>query len=310
MMKISRIVAVFFSVALAGSAWAGILQVDEVRADCVLTETISISPRAESDAFLDHPFLEDGGSIAVDATTNAYDGVVSGCVWTNAGPFRGGAMLFRNRDDGIALSGVPEFPTWNRYSVSLWFLHDGGGYTGSQYGHKMLDKTSFYHDWYLCLNRTGNGSIRLAFYEGGVTGSIGDNTYDYRDGTWHHVAVVRDGTNAWFWVDGQLKTTIRNMISVNTSSPICIGNSKSTDYYQRVGWSGMLDEVRVFDRILSAGEIKNLYAFGALVRPCISIETNAVVSGSLSVQGDASVFGGTIRLCPLGDLSTGIYSGD
>ncbi|MBQ3807489.1 MAG: LamG domain-containing protein [Kiritimatiellae bacterium] len=299
-----------FAAAFAVPASGGILQADEVRADRVLAATVSVSPRAESDAFVDHPFLEDGGTVAVDASTNAYDGVVSGCVWTNAAPFRGGSMLFRNRDDGITLSGVPGFPAWNRYSLSLWFLHDGGGYTGSQYGHKMLDKTSFYHDWHLSLDRVGNGSIRLVMYENGVSRSFGDGTHDYRDGTWHHVAVVRDGTNAWFWVDGSLKRSITNMFSVATSSPLCIGNSQSTDAFQRVGWSGMLDEVRVFDRALSEGEIRNLHAFGALSRPCVSIETNAIVSGSLSVEGDASVFGGTIRLRPLGDLATGTFSGD
>ena len=296
--------------ASAVPASGGTLQADEVAADRVLAARISVTPRGESDALLDFPFWEDGGSVAVDATTNGCDGAVSGCVWTNAAPFHGGSMLFRSRTDEISLASAPNFPAWDRYSVSLWFLHDGGGYTGPQYGHKMLDKTSFYHDWHLSLDRIGNGSVRLVFYEGGVSRSFGDNTHDYRDGVWHHVAVVRDGTNAWFWVDGALKRSITNMFSVATTSPLCIGNSKSSDTYQRVGWSGMLDEVKVFDRVLSEGEIRNLHAFGALARPCVSIETNAVVTGSLAVEGDASVFGGTIRLRPLGDLATGTFSGD
>jgi len=271
--------------ASAVPASGGTLQADEVAADRVLAARISVTPRGESDALLDLPFWEDGGAVAVDATTNGFDGAVAGCVWTNAAPFHGGSMLFRSRTDEIALPSAPDFPAWDRYSVSLWFLHDGGGYTGPQYGHKMLDKTSFYHD-------------------------CGDSTHDYRYGAWHHVAVVRDGTNAWFWVDGALKRSITNMFSVATTSPLCIGNSKSADSYQRVGWSGMLDEVKVFDRALSEGEVRNLHAFGALARPCVSIETNAVVTGSLAVEGDASVFGGTIRLRPLGDLATGTFSGD
>ncbi|MBR2941612.1 MAG: hypothetical protein IKC14_09935, partial [Kiritimatiellae bacterium] len=93
---------------------------------------------------------------------------------------------------------------------------------------------------------------------------IGDDSYDYRDGEWHHVAVVRDGARGEFWVDGELVVETNAMFSVYSASALCVGNSYSGDYYQQKGWSGVIDEVRVFDRPLATNEVVSLYLEGTM----------------------------------------------
>jgi hypothetical protein len=89
-------------------------------------------------------------------------------------------------------------------------------------------------------------------------------------GEWHHVAGTYDGTNMQFYLDGQpygnprlVSGAISPMLSSSfvtlgsedgrTSSPSCIG----TRYF-----SGLIDEVDIFNRALSASEIAAIYAAG------------------------------------------------
>lgn len=290
------------------NAPAGTVVVETLSAETVRTATIATPPAATCDAELYYPFEESTGAVVLDVGTNGYDGAASGCVWTNAGRYVGGAMAFDGYNDSISVGAAPNFPLWNQYSVSLWFLHNGGGDTGPSYGHKMLDKTSFYHDWYLKLGRTDNGCIGLTLYESGVSSALGDYSYNYMDNLWHHVVVVRDGVNGQFWVDGALKHAITNMISVNSSSSVCVGCSFSTDSYQRKSWSGLLDEVMVFNRPLTPLQIANLHEEGALFRSSILMATNVVVSGNLVVTGDVFVATGSLHLSPRGDLASGSYT--
>ena len=283
----------------------------EVRAVRVRTDAIAPLDRGESVLFYDFAEAPTDGVVA-DRSGNGHDGAASGCDWTSAGRFHGGAMAFDSNADSINVGTDLNFPAWERYTVSLWFRHDGGGDKGPQYGHKMLDKTDWYHDWYLYILPPGKegggaGEIGLTQYEDGVGGSgFGDGSRNYADGAWHHVAVVRDGAYGEFWVDGILRSTSTNMISVHNSSPVCVGNSYSGDSYQRKGWHGQLDEIRIFDRALSADGIRALYTEGTL-RLGVYFDGGVDVRGGLGVAGGAA-FGGAVYARPLGDLSCGAFT--
>ena len=290
----------------------GGMDTDEVQAGTVRTREIVSLPSYGSDAVLYYDFAEEPtNGYVLDGSTNGYDGVIVNCVWTNSGRFAGGAIAFDGNDDSINVGYDIDFPSWERYSVSLWFLYDGGGDMGPHYGLKMIDKTSWYHDWHLSIHPVGHdadtGAIGLALYEGGSNGGMGDESRDYGDGQWHHVAIVRDGQDGQFWVDGALKDSSTNMISIFSYSPLCVGNSYSGDLYQRKGWSGMLDEIRIFSRPLVADEIVALHEYGAMRLANVHFGTNVVVRGELSVTGTVHLAGGAY-LRPLGDLSCGIYT--
>jgi len=294
----------------ASVAHAGTVTVDRIFADGIYVREIGMRPPKVPET-LYYPFSSDGGGTTEDMSGNGYVGTVSGCAWTNSGP-HGGSMFFDGVTDYIDVGAAPDFPTWDDYSVSVWFLHNGGGDYGAGYGHKILDKTSMYHDWKLALYQV-DGSIYLGLYENGQGMGIGDGSTNYMDNLWHHVVVVRDGTNGHFWVDGMLRQTSYNMFAVYSSSDVCVGNSFSSDSYQRKSWSGMLDEVRIFDRALSSNEVVRLYTEGALLATnaapdAVVVSTNLTVMGGLAVTGRVSFAEGVSYSRPLGDLSSGIYT--
>lgn len=287
----------------------------QIRADVVQTRTVSSLPLSPAGLELHYDFATDAGNgKVIDTSWNGRDGASSGCVWTNAGCFAGGAFAFSGNNSSVNVGMDVNFPRWSEYTVSVWFLYDGGGDVGPQYGIKMVDRTSMYHDWHLSLHPIGHdqdtGAVSLTLYEGNASRSLVDGTRNWGDGLWHHAVVVRRGTRGELWMDGTLRAEMENMIDVYSESALCVGNSYSTDYYQRKGWSGLLDEVAIFGRALSTNEIVHLHAEGipAGAESHIAFATNVVFQGGVSFAEDV-VFGAGVRLlCPQGDLSFGNYT--
>ena len=82
--------------------------------------------------------------------------------------------------------------------------------------------------------------------------------------TWYHAAVTYNGSEVRFYLNGEpdgVKAYDKNMADFINDAPLRIGN----DYYWRDtkgkywGFTGIIDEVKVWNRVLSAEEIKASY---------------------------------------------------
>ncbi len=78
------------------------------------------------------------------------------------------------------------------------------------------------------------------------------------DGNWHHVALTYDGEGSHtfaLYVDGILEGSINGIQYASTASAFTIGTIPwDIQWY----FTGMIDEVRLFKKPLSAGEVRNL----------------------------------------------------
>jgi hypothetical protein len=203
----------------------------------------------------DYPF----NGNANDESGHGYNGTVIGavpCEDRNGDANR--AYCFDGADDYINIGQQPNFPSWDTYAVSVWFLNDGGGDQGRGYGQKIIDKTTWYTDFYLSVSGDGNGYLVWQTYENYSGGSIVEQSKNYTDGKWHHVVINKNGSSGELWIDGQLVGTSEIMKTVNNSQPLLFGYSVSGDFYQRKYWSGKLDDIRLYDRMLSEEEIQQL----------------------------------------------------
>jgi hypothetical protein len=90
------------------------------------------------------------------------------------------------------------------------------------------------------------------------------------DGQWHHVAGVYDGTNMFLYVDGTLDVSqpATGLIPQN-SDPLAIGANVQA-YVPPCGcnepgyfFNGLIDEVSIYNRALTAQEIQAIYAAGS-----------------------------------------------
>ncbi len=95
-------------------------------------------------------------------------------------------------------------------------------------------------------------------------------TTDIIDGQWHHVAGTYDGSGSAsgvkLYVDGVLESMIveQDDLGANTilnNAPLTIGTRK--DNTADVAFNGLIDEVEVYNRALTASEIQSIYNAGS-----------------------------------------------
>lgn len=164
----------------------------------------------------DYPF----NGNANDETANGYHGTVIGATLCEDRFMNTeSAYCFDGADDYINIGQQPDFPSWDSYAVSVWFLNDGGGNQSNSYGQKIIDKSRIFHDFNLRVYPGGVsdpswfGALAWLTYEGGA-GYIFDKSYDYRDNDWHHVVINKSGSYGEMWIDGNLFETSNNMKTV------------------------------------------------------------------------------------------------
>ncbi|MHC4727086.1 MAG: LamG domain-containing protein [Planctomycetota bacterium] len=120
----------------------------------------------------------------------------------------------------------------------------------------------FDKEWNTVLAR-GDDSWRSSragtnnFMEAAVGGTAGNWTYgvtDVDDGEWHHIGWVYDGTMNYLYLDGEIDATEENSGEITVSSyPLWIGdNSQATGRF----WTGLIDDVLIFNRALTQEEIQ------------------------------------------------------
>ena len=205
------------------------------------------------------PLDETSGSIITDVTGNGHNGTwIDGsgndvAEETTAGLVNT-ALDFDGTDDYIEAadigSDILDLQTGEAITVSVWVRA-----TGITNAAAIVQK-SREDGWLIRWDNTVNGRI-----EGCVdllpSGLCATSNTTLDDGQWHHIVYVMDDiTNEMaLWVDG-VKQTDTDVVNPggNNADPLRIGRGDPTYH------DGLIDDVRIYTRALSADEIGNLYA--------------------------------------------------
>ncbi|MDP3003943.1 MAG: LamG domain-containing protein, partial [Candidatus Azambacteria bacterium] len=113
--------------------------------------------------------------------------------------------------------------------------------------------------WWFKLDNLG----KLSFYAPNITGGVyKESTNAISEGVWTYgVITYDDATDIRFYINGQLDNTITASGSFLTStSGIWIGIN---GYDLSTPFNGLIDELRIYNRALSASEVQDLYRIGA-----------------------------------------------
>jgi len=160
------------------------------------------------------------------------------------------------------------------------------------------------YGWQLGVTATNNGwgqpvgALVASFYRSEPGGprqvTFFRNDKQFNDGNWHFVALTYDGTNASLYSDGEKNaseqfSTNANVYYQPTGGGLAIGRDgdSSNGYFD-----GNLDDIRLYDRGLSAEEVLHLYYTENPQPPAITTHpsSRAVVAGS-SLQFSVSAYG-------------------
>jgi hypothetical protein len=194
------------------------------------------------------------GGVTRDASGAGNDGRVFGATWEAGGKF-GGAYRFSltNLTDRIVIADNDSLNV-PYVTVAAWVnTTDADGFVN-----RIVEK-DYRRSFNLCLGggkqNRGKPGLEVNSYGAWSDRVIGD-------GRWHHVAGTFDGQVMRLYVDGveqrQTKAGHPGPLSRNNWD-VCVGNSIGEAVVGNfVAYDGLIDEVRIYNRALSAEEIKLL----------------------------------------------------
>ncbi|TPE43064.1 LamG-like jellyroll fold domain-containing protein [Pontibacter mangrovi] len=170
-----------------------------------------------------------------------------------------GGQQFDGEDDGLNVEESYNFD-WNAdesFSIELW-LRSGAGTAGNRVLIGRDAKDSEAH-WWVGLDAEGRAGFQLLDIEwDGIY--VGGSGARLNDDQWHQVVAVRNGGSGLteLYVDGQKVASGNHTYTYGfaSRSAVNIGYLNDGEGYH---YQGILDEVKLFGRVLSAEEIKERY---------------------------------------------------
>lgn len=201
----------------------------------------------------DWGFDEATGTVAEDATGNNNDAALVNGVTRLGSCQVSWCVSFDGTNDYASSSNSSSLTLSNAMTIGAWVKASS---TSSAVILAKNDGTNF--SWELALE-SGKliGRVNAA-------GNVAQSTSTVSTSTWTYVAMSFDGSTINLYVNGVLDGTTSYVSSVNTTTvAVSIGRrlSGTPGYY-----NGLLDDVRIYNQVLTADEIMTLYNSSAFTR--------------------------------------------
>jgi hypothetical protein len=210
-----------------------------------VTVTVNNPPVDTSGLVAAYGFEEGTGATVTDSSTAHNNGTISGAAWTDQGRF-GNALSFDGIDDIVSVPDADSLDASDQLTVEAWVKpaqhgawhnvvmkeKSGGQMAYGMYATAWTDFPSAH------VNTSGEDSTR--------------GTAQLPTNSWSHLAMTYDGTRIRLYVNARLVgTTLQRGPIARSWQPLLIGNDLCGNWFD-----GLIDEVRVYDRALSASEIQ------------------------------------------------------
>ncbi|MBI4583047.1 MAG: LamG domain-containing protein [Planctomycetes bacterium] len=191
-----------------------------------------------------YSFDEGTGTSVSDASSNGNGGSISGAAWTNLGKF-GNALLFDGINDVVVVNDSNSLDLSAAMTLEAWVYP-----TAALSGWKCVLQKEV-DTYFLHANShtnkpaagiTTGGSVRYIM----VGSALPANA-------WSHLAATYDGSRLRLYVNGVEKGSAAQAGGINPSStPLRLGGNTYGDEF----FPGRIDEVRIYNRALTAAEIQ------------------------------------------------------
>jgi len=260
----------------------------------VLVQPVAASPLYSSVVLADNPvaYYRLGES---PARTTAVDSSPFGRNGTYVGPVTRGlpgaivddpntAAVFPGSDAAAVSIPGAAFNFGNNFTLEAWVINDGGTGISRVISNRQTAGIAAGFGFGVL----GDGRLRFT--------TFGIQDYDTspgvvvpQDGQYHHVVVTFDtGNDAHFYVDGNFRQTVLGTQAARDSvSDLNIGRnpvaSPITGSFEP--WNGRIDEVAVYNYVLSAGQIANHFQAGIAPAGTAIPEPSAVALLGLGTLG-------------------------
>jgi hypothetical protein len=188
------------------------------------------------------------GFTSTDNYTIYYDDK-TGPTWTTSGRF-GGGILFDGKDDSVRVD-LPTSVFADKFSIEAWIKTRS---TDTQSIACKNGPISFSTNW--------NSNLYLGIYNGSAW-AFGAGLTSIAPNTWYHVAGTYDGSNIRLYVNSVLENVTPQSGNMGGNGGFEIGADNAGGYNYGTGdyFNGTIDELRIYNRTLSASEILMHYQY-------------------------------------------------
>ncbi len=199
----------------------------------------------------DHP---DAGGLVADRSGQNHNGHASGARWNSAGK-QGGGCLLSPGDSSIHVAGSRSSNV-KQATFAVWFKTS----RSDEIWRRILERRAG-QGYAMGIGGGAMGQEsrgKLAFSASGGKPCLSDSVV--ADGAWHHGAVTFDGENLRMYVDGQPQKQVipcrAEIAAIADDLTIGMNRSRPSPREKGQSFDGMIDELMIFNRVLSAEEIK------------------------------------------------------
>jgi hypothetical protein len=213
------------------------------------------------------------GDEVEDLSGQGNNGIINGSAEVDVGKF-GEALLFDGVDDfvEVPLSDSITFTEGSSFTVQAWVKTDDSPTQNDGIVGNYRQSTQAF--WNLSVSgddAAQRGKMGFNIRDVGKVHYSGISSPDFlNDGQWHHLAGVRDQDQkkARFYVDGVLIDEIDDQTEdINSGQSIWIGEHLDRFY------KGLIDDVKVWNRALSAAELDRSRSGVTAVNPSSKLAT-------------------------------------
>jgi len=199
-------------------------------------------------------FDDEATDEATDHSQYRNNGTIEGSPQPVAGQF-GSALMFDATDDQIIVPTNATLDIETEITMMLWarpgpnLTADWRNLVGKS-PTNVLGNTTFSYS----IRTDNSGALRFSLNLGSWQYVLGPTLVE---DIWYHITGTYDGTQLILYVDGESAGTTEANGGINvTPDPVCIGNLvNAAGASQNEFWSGVIDEVRIWDRALGADEV-------------------------------------------------------
>lgn len=175
----------------------------------------------------------------IDRSTGGRTGTLNGTAASGRGKIQQGLTFTGVNGNGVSMTGLA---TGTTFTYSAW-LYTGA--TAINYSN-ILGQSSFVGFWYR------PGLKRVSFYYG----ADHTNNTDMALNQWHHIVITSDTGTGAFYIDGVADGTFLLAPGFTADGIGCDSGTGAECL------DGKLDDLRLYNRVLSSGEIRQLYRQG------------------------------------------------
>lgn len=203
-------------------------------------------------------FDEGSGTTAADATGDHPGTLGAGSSWTSPGI--AGSALANDGVDG-RVSVAPFDVIGSAMTISAWVRLASLDNAEGRLVSKASGANEQDHYWMLSQIGTTGVRFRLKTAEGGTT-TLASPAGQLSAGSWVFVAATYDGATMRLYVDDTEVAAVAKTGVLNTDNSVAIGLANQPSGSGNRPLDGDLDEVKIYDRALSASELEEAYTAG------------------------------------------------